>query len=303
MKTLLAYLRLTRPANLPTAVADVALGFAVSGSIYLGTSEIFPEVMASRLVKFPWLVLSTIGLYGGGVVLNDVFDYELDKVERPERPLPQGDASLSGAILLGVLLLIAGIFSAAQVNTYAFYISLIISALVISYDYWAKHHIFWGPFNMGACRGFNLLLGISIYPPILFSYYPLALIPIVYIAAITLVSQGEVRGGNRPALYLALGLYVSVIIGIGLSIQSLGKLFWHSFPFLVLFSFLTIRPLLAAIKDPVAKNVFKAVKFGVLSLVVMDAALAAGFAGWFYGILVLTLLLLSLVLAKLFAVT
>lgn len=303
MKTLLAYLRLTRPANLMTAVADVALGFAISGSVYIEPGGVIPQFDYDYLLKFPWLVLSTIGLYGGGVVFNDVFDFELDKIERPERPLPQGEASLSGAVFLGALLLLMGVFTAYQVNIFSFYISLIISVLVISYDSWAKHHVFWGPLNMGACRGFNLLLGMSIQPLMLYLYHPLALIPVVYIGAITLVSQGEVRGGNRPALYLALAMYATVILGIGLTLVFLGKHFWQSFPFLVLFSFLTIRPLLSAIKAPIAKNVFKAVKSGVLSLVIMDAALSAGFAGWFYGILVLTLLLLSLVLAKLFAVT
>ncbi|MEM0982243.1 MAG: polyprenyltransferase, partial [Cyanobacteria bacterium P01_H01_bin.58] len=45
------------------------------------------------------------------------------------------------------------------------------------------------------------------------------------------------------------------------------------------------------------------VKSGVLSLIVLDAAIAAGFAGWPYGLAVLALLPLSIVLARMFAVT
>jgi 4-hydroxybenzoate polyprenyltransferase len=54
-------------------------------------------------------------------------------------------------------------------------------------------------------------------------------------------------------------------------------------------------------KDP--KFVGKAVKAGVLSLIVMDASVAATFAGWQYGLLVLALLPVSIFLAKSFTVT
>ena len=49
------YLILLRPANVVTALADVVAGFAVAG----------PTASLSAL---PWLLVSTAGLYGGGVV-------------------------------------------------------------------------------------------------------------------------------------------------------------------------------------------------------------------------------------------
>jgi 4-hydroxybenzoate polyprenyltransferase len=42
---------------------------------------------------------------------------------------------------------------------------------------------------------------------------------------------------------------------------------------------------------------------GVLSLILFDAMIAAGFSGWMYGMLVLLLYPLSRQLAKTFAVT
>ena len=71
-------LRLTRPANIVTAIADILAGVAISG--FLRDGHDYTPVL--------WLVLSTVGLYGGGVVFNDVFDAKLDAVERPERPIP-----------------------------------------------------------------------------------------------------------------------------------------------------------------------------------------------------------------------
>jgi len=78
------YLRLARPANLPTAAADIFAGAAIAGIIS------YSEPISMSYMPLVYLVFSTIFLYAGGVALNDVFDYELDAVERPERPIPSG---------------------------------------------------------------------------------------------------------------------------------------------------------------------------------------------------------------------
>ena len=76
---------------------------------------ILPVFIHDEILPLPviLLVFSTIGLYGGGVVFNDVFDAELDKIERPERPIPSGLIKKAYAALFGIMLLIAGITSAA----------------------------------------------------------------------------------------------------------------------------------------------------------------------------------------------
>ncbi|NEP43227.1 MAG: UbiA family prenyltransferase, partial [Okeania sp. SIO2H7] len=74
-----AYLQLMRPANIITAHADILVGYAASG--------------ATDPYRLGWLLLATTGLYGDGVVFNDVFDAELDAIERPERPIPSDRAS------------------------------------------------------------------------------------------------------------------------------------------------------------------------------------------------------------------
>ncbi|MDX5436080.1 MAG: UbiA family prenyltransferase, partial [Pontibacter sp.] len=102
-----AYLRLMRPANIVTAIADIMLGYAASGAL-LSLQLWENGFEAGNLYLLGWLALATIGLYGGGVVFNDVFDADLDRVERPERPIPSGVASVGGASLLGAVLLIGG---------------------------------------------------------------------------------------------------------------------------------------------------------------------------------------------------
>ena len=131
---LVPVLRLLRPANIVTAIADILAGIAISG-FFAGDITIYPVIL---------LILSTIGLYGGGVIMNDVFDASLDRVERPERPIPSGQVTEQQATTLGILFLLGGIIAAAFVHENYFSISTIIAITIavaaIVYDKWGKHH-------------------------------------------------------------------------------------------------------------------------------------------------------------------
>jgi 4-hydroxybenzoate polyprenyltransferase len=156
---------------------------------------------------------------------------------------------------------------------------------------------------MGACRGGNLLLGLSAIPAAVPAYWYLALLPVVYIAAITAISRGEVHGGDKRILLGSLGLY-SLVIGSVLVLMRLPQInALYIVPFLALFSYLIFPPLLRAITSLKPLDIRLAVKAGIMALILLDATLAAGFAGWWYGLIVLALFPVSVLLARVFAVT
>ncbi len=296
----MGFLRLTRPANVVTAVSDILAGVAISG-YFLHVVQ--PVQDWKPLVL---LIVSTIGLYAGGVVFNDVFDAKLDAVERPERPIPSGVITGAAAATGGALLLLMGIVAAANVHADPYSISTVLSVAIavcaLLYDKWGKHHFIAGPLMMGLCRGLNLLLGVSIIPGAVAGYWFLAWIPIVYIAAITMISRGEVHGSNKTNLYFALGLYVLVLIA--LLIFSMIQEHWQSaFFFLAGFGIMIIRPLVKAMRHPSGALTGKAVKAGVLALILMNATWAAASGQLYLACLILSLLPVSLLLARLFAVT
>ena len=290
---LLPLLRLTRPANLVTAIADVLAGMAIAGYFVIPDADPAPV---------GWLCLSTVGLYGGGVVFNDVFDAELDAVERPERPIPSGQVSLGQATFLGSSLLLIGIIAAFLVNPTAGMLAIAISIASLVYDKFGKHNSIIGPLNMGLCRGLNLILGMSILPDQVPLWAPLGVLPVVYIAAITMISRGEVHGGNAGILRIS-GLLYGLVIGcIGAIAQQQNQL-GTAIPFLLLFGYFIFPPLWHATRQPTGRNIGKAVQAGVLSLIVMNAAWMAAFASFPLALLVICLLPLSRLLAKVFAVT
>ena len=183
-------------------------GIAISGFL---VSSNFAEINFFPIIL---LCISTIGLYGGGVVFNDVFDAALDKVERPERPIPKEIVTIREAGTLGSALLLTGIITAFLVNSISGLLALLIAVAALIYNKWSKHHVLAGPLNMGLCRGLNLLLGVSVVTAALNEWWLIAFVPVIYISAITMISRGEVHGGNKRALYFSVFLYGIVIAKI-----------------------------------------------------------------------------------------
>jgi 4-hydroxybenzoate polyprenyltransferase len=287
---LLAALQLMRPANIVTAWADILAGFAVSGA---------PLSSASLL----WLLLSTTGLYGGGVVFNDVFDAQLDAIERPERPIPSDRISRKTAALLGSVLLGIGIFAAAQVSQISLMLAVSIALAALIYDRYSKHHTLLGPLNMGLCRGGNLLLGITAVPLVVSQRWYLAFIPMLYIAAVTAISRGEVAGGKQRTGAIACTL-LAIVLGCLAALSLTPHYnFLAALPFWALLASRVFPAWLKATANPEPATIRNAVKVGVISLILLDTTLGAGFAGVIVGILILALLPLSYGLARLFAVT
>ncbi|WP_439557750.1 UbiA-like protein EboC [Dyadobacter sp.] len=289
MSSIKPYLQLTRPANLVTAVADILAGLAIAQFTF---SDFSPA----------WLVLSTLGLYGGGVVMNDVFDAKLDSIERPERPIPSGKVPLVQATFLGISLLVFGMLTAALFSGLSGLIAVVIALLTILYNRFAKHHAFFGPLTMGLCRGANLILGMSVIPESFQKYAWIALLPIAYIFAITMISQDEVHGGKKRTLYIAALLYAIVLIAQLIIAERGGNLLF-TIPIVLLHARLIGRPLWNAMQNPIGPLIGKAVKAGVISLIVMNASWCVAFGLLPLGLAVLALLPLSMLLAKVFAVT
>ncbi len=79
MSSLRTYLQLMRFPAVFTAMADILLGFLLNHDSF-----------QHDLMGLGLLLVSSSCLYLAGMVLNDVFDREVDARERPNRPIPFG---------------------------------------------------------------------------------------------------------------------------------------------------------------------------------------------------------------------
>jgi 4-hydroxybenzoate polyprenyltransferase len=298
--TLGDYLELMRLPNVFTAMADAAMG-------YLFVRELVTPGDAWLLFL---LLASSSLLYIGGVVLNDVFDRELDARERPDRPLPSGRISPGVALGFGGTMLVAGAvfgwaaaFLINNLVTGAIVIILVTSILI--YDAGLKSTVI-GPVLMGACRMFNVLLGMSAANiPFAPEHWVVAGAIGLYIAGVTWFSRTE---NTRSARIALAGATITMILSIAL-LGTLPLFSERLVPLLqeepqrwyLLMLFLGILigwRCLRAIIAPSPAQVQAAVAQSILSLIILDAAVCFAVQGLFWAVMILLLLLPAMLLGK-----
>lgn len=261
------------------------------------------------------LAAASACLYTAGMVLNDVFDAEVDARERPFRPIPSGRVALPIARLLGWELLLMGVglaWAAAWLHGSAGpgNVATLLAACVVLYDAWLKKTPL-GPLGMGACRTLNVAMGLStgVAAPVAWHWAIAAGIG-VYIAGVTWFARSEAEQSRRLPLLLAVAVMIAGIAllasfpwwthadGWRLKVpQPRWHLFW------VIIGALIVWRLLRAVVDPQPRLVQLAVKQSLLSLILLDAALVFaihGFGGpgipW--AVLVLLLLVPTMFLGR-----
>jgi 4-hydroxybenzoate polyprenyltransferase len=285
-----AYLQLTRFPNLFTSVADVLAGYLIIRGLRLDWLELLA------------LCLSTCFIYGGGCILNDVCDRNRDARERPFRPIPSGRVSPREALFLTFIFFGLGLTTAFLAGKTPFVIASILILLVISYDIFTKEMPVAGPITMAACRGVNLLLGMS--PSLFLSgiTFLFPLISVIYVFALTTLSQFEVEGGLGGRGWIVSGYLILVIFII--SVLRMTKYLAADcliyMGLLILFAGL---PLLAGLLRPAPDRVGRAVKFLILGIPLLDAVYVSGLHGWAYGIPVALCTVPSMVLSRYVYVT
>jgi len=69
-------------------------------------------------VSLPCAIVAVFLISGGGVVLNDYYDIEIDKINAPHRVLPSGSMSKKAAICYSIALFVLGLVFSYLANLY-----------------------------------------------------------------------------------------------------------------------------------------------------------------------------------------
>lgn len=290
------YLQLIRLPNVFTTPSNILAGYFAAV-----TTTAAAEADGVHLIA---IMVSSGLLYIAGIVLNDYFDIEIDKKERPSRPLPSGKISKGYALTIAIVALLIANIIALVVGPISLAISLALTLLIIAYDYQLKYTVL-GPFAMGGTRSLNVIFGAS--PVLLYTdNHSVAIVAAAaaslffYVSSITILSKKEV-GKERPNSTLV----ILIVFGVILAIVPLGILLQFEWTFLLnlsIFAGVTIVTFRQYIAKEVP-SVQKAVRNMVISIIILDSVFVTGTAGLPYGLATLVLIAPVVVLAKKLYVT
>jgi len=276
---------------------------------------------------FPWTAVVavfsvSILAYWSGMILNDVADLERDRRTRPGQPLVAGRISpaiaghvATGMLMLGpMILLLVASYHHSSVDKIWMVVALVANVLlwiaIRAYNSSLKLTAL-GPVLMGLCRTLNILMVgfclLAVHWGQEFSYaerLPQALVAYglatgLYIVGVTTYARHEAGQSSQLALKLGTLLQIGGLVGIAcLPLWDPGRsMHWFLdkstyYPVLIaLIGMTVLNRALAGVLHPVSRKVQLAVKHALLSLILIDASVVLMWAGPYYGVATVALLL------------
>jgi len=162
VKEILSYLKLTRPQNNFITAVSVLVGATISGDVE-SWEKIFLACLSGFLIS------------AGGNSINDFFDLEIDRINKPHRPLPQGEISPFSALVFSISLFLIGILLSFWVKPLNILVAFIACGLLIVYSSRLKKRFLWGNLTV------SLVCALAfVYGGIATSDFRLSLIPAVF---------------------------------------------------------------------------------------------------------------------------
>jgi 4-hydroxybenzoate polyprenyltransferase len=285
------YLILVRVPNLFTLPSNILVGFVIASSLSMTS---YGQVLL--------LVTISILLYCVGVILNDLYDYNIDKKERPNRPLASGKITRRAAVFLVVAFSILALALSLIVSTPTFVISSILIALIFGYDKYLKNTQA-GPFTIAAARVMNVMLGTSIglsnivaFPQFVILSFVLG-ITFVYVYLIGFVSRYEVHGFAKNIKLFLIPVIIIAIILLIVFFPFMGFFTYECLIILTIFSIIMAKTFYNIHKKD-SVGIQQIVRNMILSIIVLDSTFLTGIRGVEIGVAVLVLLAPLLILSR-----
>jgi 4-hydroxybenzoate polyprenyltransferase len=297
-----SYINLVRLPNVFSAASNILPGYF---TIVTAVSSSFLSI---NILYLAGLMTSSSLLYLAGIVFNDYFDFEIDKKERPTRPLPSGKITKRKALTIAISSIIAANVLTLLINWTSFIIAVILTTIIIAYDYRLKHNTITGPITMGLARFFNIILGATpAIPTLLLSAASskmllfIATLLFLYAIAISILSKKEVSGKTTNAIIISSLSIVFVDIA-SIAIAGLIGIFRSAvFANLALFSIvmiITFRPILRGLDSLAPIQIRNIIKNMIISIIILDSVFVSGIIGLPYGFATLLLIIPSVLLAR-----
>lgn len=146
MKKFPGLLLLTRPVNVLIGMLSIFIGALITGTIQpLG--RVLLACLSGGLIA------------GAANAINDVFDLEIDRINRPDRPLPSGKVTPDLARIFALVLFGIGVLLGALVNLPAFGIALGSALLLYFYSARLKGTVLWGNLTVSLVTALAFIYG------------------------------------------------------------------------------------------------------------------------------------------------
>jgi len=104
-------------------------------------------------------VITAFMLTGAAMAINDYYDFDIDKINEPNRPIPSGQVSLKASLAITVLMTLIGLSFAFMITLYCLIFAAIAWIIMVAYTTVGKRAGFPGNLLVSACVAAPFLFG------------------------------------------------------------------------------------------------------------------------------------------------
>ncbi len=140
-------LKLIRPLNCIVMSFAVLVGASLTG---LGNLH-WIDLLFGAITAFT--------LTGAAMAVNDYYDYDIDKINEPNRPIPSGQVSLKASLIMTAMMTLIGLFFALMITLYCLIFAAIAWIIMVTYTTVGKRAGFPGNLLVSACVAAPFLFG------------------------------------------------------------------------------------------------------------------------------------------------
>ncbi len=168
-----AFISLTRVVNVLITFFSVIVAVLICSDLSLIGGTVYTAAACAALTA------------AAGNVINDIWDYESDLINKPERPLPAGRLTKKTALNFYFSLVLITVAIAASFNIIIFFIVILAHLLLLIYSIGLKKIPLLGNFVISFLTGF-----VFIYGGLIAGNLSAAIIPAVFAMLINLSREG-----------------------------------------------------------------------------------------------------------------
>ncbi len=147
MAKLSGYLKLIRPINCLVMSFAILVGVLLAGN---GNIQ-WLNLLFGGITAFT--------LTAAAMAVNDYYDYDIDKINEPQRPIPSGAVTKKGALIETGALTVIGLVAAYAVSLNCFIFAFVAWVIMVTYSTVGKRSGLAGNFLVSACVAAPFLYG------------------------------------------------------------------------------------------------------------------------------------------------
>jgi len=144
---LTAVLKFIRPINFLITFISVIAAALISRSAAISYFMVFLAAISASFTL------------AAGNIINDIYDLEIDRINRPQRPLPSGTVTIKEALIFYFAFLLISVLISVQINIQAVVIVLASHLLLFLYSKYLKRILFVGNFTVAFLTGLVFIFG------------------------------------------------------------------------------------------------------------------------------------------------